>query len=65
MSINRLEQDLEMLRGVKENHQMEIEMRTAPIPEIERKIGEMQRSLRETHSQLEGQIFSQVSISVC
>ena len=62
--MNRLEQELEMLRGVKENHQMEIENRSAPIPEIERKIGEIHRSLRETHSLLEGQIFSQVSVNM-
>ena len=37
-----------------------IEERSAPIPDIERKIGEIQRSLRETHSLLEGQIFSHV-----
>lgn len=60
MSISRLEQELDMLRVVKENHQMEIEERSAPIPDIERKIGEIQRSLRETHSLLEGQIFSHV-----
>ena len=62
MSISRLEQELEMLIGVKENHLMEIENRSAPVPDIERKIGEMQRSLRETHSLLEGQIFSQVRL---
>ena len=49
-----------MLRGAKNNQQLELESRSAPIPEIERKIGEMLRSLRENQSLFEAQVFSQV-----
>ena len=60
MSISRLEQELEVLLGVKNNQQHELDTRLAPVPEIERRIGEAQRSMRENQSLLDAQFFSQV-----
>ncbi|KAI6653637.1 coiled-coil domain-containing protein [Oopsacas minuta] len=62
MNISRLEGELELLRGVQNNLQIDIDNRNAPIPDIEKRIGEMQRSLRENQSLLEAQVFSHSTV---